>query len=152
LQLLSVSELDSTGYKVIFENGLCDLWKGEEIILSTPEKNRLYEVETLDKRVTESTSTIGHGYVSKEVNSELWHRRLAHLNHTALKLLLGDAKEHAHWEVCIKSKHKRKIIWMPQRRATAPFQSVHSDTWGPFKHDSLSEKRYYILFVDDFTR
>jgi hypothetical protein len=108
LSLQSVSELDSTGYKVIFENGLCDLWKGDDIILSTPKKSGLYEVEMLAKRGTDST--IRHGYVSKEVNSELWHRRLAHLNHTALKLLVRDAEEHTHCEVGIKSKHKRKTI------------------------------------------
>ena len=35
---------------------------------------------------------------------------------------------------------------------TEPFQIVHSDVWGPAPHLSLDGYRYYVSFVDDFTR
>lgn len=35
---------------------------------------------------------------------------------------------------------------------TAPLELVHTDLWGPAHESSTSGYRYYILFVDDFSR
>ena len=37
-------------------------------------------------------------------------------------------------------------------RATEKLQLVHSDVCGPMRTESLSKNRYFILFIDDFTR
>ena len=33
-----------------------------------------------------------------------------------------------------------------------PLQLVHSDVWGPTLINSINGHRYYVIFVDDFTR
>ena len=33
-----------------------------------------------------------------------------------------------------------------------PLQLVHSDVWGPGPINSINGHRYYVIFVDDFTR
>ncbi len=35
---------------------------------------------------------------------------------------------------------------------TRPLELVHSDVWGPAPITSNNEIRYYVIFVDDFTR
>jgi hypothetical protein len=88
---------------------------------------------------------------------KLWHRRFAHLHPDALRTLLGsaaaDRDDHAsRCTVCIRTKHRRRISRQPQRRATRPFELVHSDLCGPMRTDSHGGKRYYIVFIDDFSR
>jgi hypothetical protein len=88
---------------------------------------------------------------------KLWHRRFAHLHPDALRTLLGsaaaDRDDHAsRCTVCIRTKHRRRICRQPQRRATRPFELVHSDLCGPMRTDSHGGKRYYIVFIDDFSR
>lgn len=34
----------------------------------------------------------------------------------------------------------------------APFDLVHSDVWGPSSVITKDESRYYVLFIDDYTR
>jgi len=41
-----------------------------------------------------------------------------------------------------------KTAW----RAKTPLQLVHTDIWGPAHNPSLGGKRYFLLFVDDYTR
>jgi hypothetical protein len=88
---------------------------------------------------------------------KLWHRRFAHLHPDALRNLLGsaaaDRDDHtSRCTVCIRTKHRRRICRQPQRRATRPFELIHSDLCGPMRTDSHGGKRYYIVFIDDFSR
>ena len=56
-------------------------------------------------------------------------------------------------ESCIQGKHVRASH--PARvvnRSDSPFSLVHSDVWGPCPVDSVSGLRYFVTFVDDFSR
>ena len=35
---------------------------------------------------------------------------------------------------------------------TSPLEIVHSDVWGPAPSTSINGHRYYLIFMDDFTR
>ena len=37
-------------------------------------------------------------------------------------------------------------------RALHPFELVHSDLWGPSPITSITSVKYFILFIDDFSR
>ena len=39
-----------------------------------------------------------------------------------------------------------------QNKTKKPFEIVHSDLWGPTLYLSTDGYKYYIHFVDDFTR
>ncbi|KAJ0590261.1 putative RNA-directed DNA polymerase [Helianthus annuus] len=56
-------------------------------------------------------------------------------------------------EGCISGKHARKpfqkkMVW----QATEPLQLVHSDICGPMRTESIGGCRYFITFIDDYTR
>ena len=36
--------------------------------------------------------------------------------------------------------------------ATSPFELVHTDLWGLAPLDSINGYKYYVIFIDDFTR
>jgi len=55
-------------------------------------------------------------------------------------------------DICIKSKHQRKVERKPAPRATHPFELLHSDLCGPISPESASGLRYFILYIDDFSR
>jgi hypothetical protein len=85
--------------------------------------------------------------------SRLWHRHLAHLHPAAMRSLIDGLKhDDQKCEVCFKAKQKRKIIRIPVKPTTRPYELVHSDLCGPFTTPSLGGKRYYIVFIDDYSR
>jgi len=85
--------------------------------------------------------------------SRIWHRRLAHMNPTAIKSLVkGYTNDDSMWTVCIQAKHKQEFIKVPVKRTTKPFELVHSDVCGPFSTPTLGDNRYYILFINDYMR
>jgi hypothetical protein len=53
-------------------------------------------------------------------------------------------------DVCYVTKKNAKIIYIPQTRATTPFELVPSDLSGPFK-PSLEGTHYYLIYIDYFT-
>jgi transposase InsO family protein len=58
-----------------------------------------------------------------------------------------------HCESCQLGKHTRSHF--PDRvnkRAASPFALVHSDVWGPSRTVSTFESRYFVTFIDDFSR
>jgi hypothetical protein len=84
----------------------------------------------------------------------MWHRRFAHAHPDTLQriLKLGSSHVKSTCTVCIQAKHRRKISRKPAPRATRPFELVHSDLCGPMHHDSHGGARYYMVFIDDYSR
>lgn len=50
------------------------------------------------------------------------------------------------------SKHCRKPYIPRMHRAPAVFYLNHSDVWGSPHVTALSGHRYYVIFIDDFSR
>ena len=102
--------------------------------------------------------------LSAITNSEewLWHLRLGHLNFTSLKMLASKkmVKGMPHidhpdevCESCVLSKHHRssfakEVNWKAKR----PLELVHTDVCGPITPMSTGQNRYFLTFIDDFSR
>ncbi|XP_040362272.1 uncharacterized protein LOC112202395 [Rosa chinensis] len=87
----------------------------------------------------------------------LWHRRLGHPSFGVMKksmpsLFLGVSESSLHCETCALAKSHRSSYPSSFHSSTMPFELIHSDVWGPSKHSTLSGMRYFVLFIDDFTR
>jgi transposase InsO family protein len=55
-------------------------------------------------------------------------------------------------ETCIKAKIHRSTYLPSNKKKIAPFDLVHTNVWGPSPITSESGYRWYIIFVDDFSR
>jgi hypothetical protein len=91
----------------------------------------------------------------------LWHERLGHLNMASLKELdamvdgmsLKEVSLHHICEGCVKGKHQRTSF--PKdgaTRASQLLEIVHIDVCGPMKTTSHGGARYFLTFIDDFSR
>ena len=94
--------------------------------------------------------------------STLWHKRLGHFhNKGILRMILFDAVRglpplqfaNQPCSCCQLGKQARKK--MPKQttyRATQILELVHSDVCGPFRVNSLGGCRYFVTFIDDFSK
>ena len=55
-------------------------------------------------------------------------------------------------EACIMGKQHRPYPKGSAKRATEPFQLIHGDMCGPKSTSSLGGSRYYVTFIQDYTR
>nr|KYP40247.1 Retrovirus-related Pol polyprotein from transposon TNT 1-94 [Cajanus cajan] len=98
-----------------------------------------------------STSTI----CASVESPSLIHRRLGHPSLNKLKKMVPHLSclESLECESCQLGKHVRTSFPNSiNSRAVSPFDVIHSDVWGPSRVPSLLGHRYYVTFIDDFSR
>lgn len=87
-----------------------------------------------------------------------WHFKLGHPSLSVLKKVLQLCNVHVknddHFvcEACQLGKSKHLPFSNSTSHAIHPFDLVHSDLWGPTPIQSTGGCRYYINFIDDFSR
>ena len=152
--LLSISALDKKGFKVAFIDGQVLMWpKGkniEDAIIIGEEEGGLYKLKGNSETafVHESTDP-----------SELWHRRLAHINYKALphvnKVVTGlpdmKIKHEGICKGCAKGKNIKNPFPKSETKTKGTLELIHLDVCGPMSSTSLSGFEYYITFIDDFS-
>jgi len=75
------------------------------------------------------------------------------MNPTTMKSLVsGYTHDDTMCTVCIQAKHKERFIKVPVKRTVKRFELLHSDVCGRFSTPTFGHNRYYILFIDDYTR
>ncbi|XBI69219.1 hypothetical protein VPH35_048321 [Triticum aestivum] len=87
----------------------------------------------------------------------LMHYRLGHLSFQALGRMFPSqvknyCKEKLLCDVCELAKHTRTNYPSSNERSKIPFDVVHSDVWGPSVVTALTGDRYYVTFIDGFSR
>lgn len=150
VNLLSVNQMVIKGNTVVFDSdGVRIYSKNKDIIASGKLIDGMFELNV-------NLNEHEHAHVASEIKSAepgLWHRRLAHVNNATLKSVLNiKVKQDTQCVVCSKGKHARKPFKETGTRANKPLEIVHSDVCGPMSVNSLGGHRYYVSFIDDFTR
>ncbi|KAI5323652.1 hypothetical protein L3X38_032724 [Prunus dulcis] len=155
--LLSVGQLLQRGFLVKFEDDYC--------VISDKKNNTLVaKIKMTANKVFPLLMTSKENLAleaEKVDGSLLWHLRYGHLNQRSLQLLhqksmvVGLPSIHSEKEICegcIFGKFHRLPFSQSSWRAKAPLELVHADICGPTRTPSFNNKRYFILFVDDFSR
>ncbi|KAH9655560.1 Integrase catalytic domain-containing protein [Citrus sinensis] len=91
--------------------------------------------------------------------TKLWHMRLAHISERGLKELsnqglLGDDKVTSleFCEKCVFGKATRLKFSSGRKETKQTLDYIHSDLWGPSQVPSLGGARYFVSFIDDYSR
>lgn len=180
--LLSVSRLVDGGYKVLFSEDGCNIYgdscsvsADEEPVFHASRENNVYKLDIVDfpklrtgNDVAHATSEIGKSEIQNIFYStqDLWHRRLGHLNHHAMRImgergmiknLKIDSNNKKLCEPCVIGKMARRPFAKGQpdafERSNDLLEIVYSDICGPFNNvPSFSGGRYFATFIDDYSR
>lgn len=153
--LLSVPQMISNGYQVIFKNKSCIILdkSGREIGV-VPMINKSFHIKW--------QSNEENAMMAKDEVAELWHKRLGHTGYSNLKMMqskemvIGLPKFSVNKEACescILSKHNQdSFLKKLETRATQKLELIYSDVCGPMQNISMSGRRYIFIFIDDITR
>ena len=88
----------------------------------------------------------------------IWHNRLGHPSICVLDKVLNKgydkitSRNIAFYNSCPLGKFHRLFTGLSQSRANKPLELVYSDVWGPAPLLSNKGYRYYVHFLDDYSR
>jgi hypothetical protein len=91
----------------------------------------------------------------------LWHRRLGHLNFDSLHKLSTEgtvkglprlARINYICDICQSGKQARIYFSKSHSQTSKTLELIHTDLCGPFKHPGISAVRYFVTFINDFSR
>lgn len=154
VNLLSVRKITEKGYIVKFDEHTCDIVNANGDIMAVAKpRNNIYSL----------VQPVNIAYSCKSDTTSVWHRRLGHLNRVSMKLLRDkhacgmefDDPDDRPCEVCLKGKQTRQPFstkMKNERRASRSLELVHSDVCGPMEKTSIGGSRYFIQFIDDYSR
>ena len=160
--LVSLPKLDKAGFSFKFGSGSFTLLKNNNIIGSGILCDGLYKFK-LDDYFTETLMTLHHNIGTKrslvnEHSAYLWHKRLGHISKERMQRLVKNEilpnLDFTDLGVCIdcikgkQTKHTKKGA----TRSTQLLEIIHTDICGPFDVPSFGGEKYFITFIDDFSR
>ncbi|UYV70680.1 K02A2.6-like, partial [Cordylochernes scorpioides] len=163
--LLSVSAATSNGCKVTFNRDWCTIERDNTALANGILDNGMYRLHLDDNPQTRTfKANVAKQNHRKNKNClMLWHDRLGHRNIESIKkirnenlargLSLNNCSHSTDCVQCIQGKlTETPFPKKTEYRATETLQLVHSDVCGPLPTNSLSGKRYFITFTDDYSR
>ncbi|CAH2108768.1 unnamed protein product [Euphydryas editha] len=150
--LLSVSQLINKGNNVVFTTNACEIYNKKcTLVAYALLKNGVYKLQLQENM---SAAAI--------ISGELWHRRLGHINSECLNKMQNAVdgltlKEKVDitkstCTICCEGKQARLPFTHVGKRSTEVLYIIHTDICGPMECESIGGSKYFILFVDDFSR
>lgn len=176
--LIAVSKLDGD-YRITFTKGTCYIYNSQgQLVAEAQNTDGLYRIHAAAATVTPTTATTPataanlttRATKAKEAASmpiermqiSRWHERLGHLNvddvvrlvnmADGMKVTPENGDTDAVCRPCLQGKQQRIYNRTPSKRATERLELIHSDSYGPFTTPSLSHHRYFIIYIDDYSR
>ncbi|KAL0393153.1 UNVERIFIED_CONTAM: Retrovirus-related Pol polyprotein from transposon RE2 [Sesamum radiatum] len=154
----SVGQMMEKGYTLHFGGDSCTIYDNKDKTLKIAEV-RMKEHRCFPIHLQYMGRT---AMKAQEDQSWLWHRRLGHFNFQGLKILhqkkmMTDLPQiqavEGACEACLQGKqHKKPFPSGTSWRAKAVLELIHTDVCGPMRTPSHEQNRYFILFIDDYSR
>lgn len=150
--LLSVSQLVKRGNRIEFDPDGCKLYRSDGELIGTADLvDNMYKLK--QRR--------SHSFLSKSDEQDLWHRRFGHVGQKKLSVLcsgnvvngFGLRKvDNTQCETCLQGKQTRLPFPDSKTKTSSILELIHSDVCGPMRANSFGGSRYFLTFVDDFSR
>lgn len=153
VNILSVNKICNKGHKVVFNKyggKIYDLLG--ELVATASESNGIYKLDTIEKK---SNNEVVHLAVQED---KLWHRRLGNTNRKNMivlnKLQQINCNRYTEetCEICIEGKQSRQPFERSMNKSTEVLELVHPDLCGPMETTSIGGSKYFITFIDDYSR
>ena len=122
----------------------------------------LHGLYVLNLKDTHSTCNVSdhNSYINVVSNTCIqainWHNRFGHVSHSVLKILsnkipfaLPNEFSTKSCYVCPIAKFRRFSLPSVNHVSAQPFDLIHCDIWGPYKHSTYANYRYFLTIVDD---
>nr|GEY42882.1 hypothetical protein [Tanacetum cinerariifolium] len=131
-----------------------------QVLLRVPRENNMYNVDL--KNIVPS-GDLTCLFVKETLDkSNLWHRRLGHINFKMNKLVKGNlvrglpTKVFENDHTCVACKkgkqHRAFCKTKPVSTVNQPLQRLHMDLFRPTFVKSLNKKSYCLVVTDDYSR
>lgn len=98
-------------------------------------------------------------FIGKKVTASVWHQCFGHPSEEVLQAMLKSVNRSASIDTtptvcfsCIQRKMSKQPFPSREHKASYLFKKIHSDIWGPAPSQSVQGYRYYINFVDEYSR
>ena len=121
--------------------------------------DKLYELDC--EAVYAEVASLASAQDDKSIDT--WHFRLGHAHEQCIKDMASKNKatgmkltkqaKLSFCEACITGKMKRKPFKpVGEIRSKRKLQLVHTDVCGPMSTESLGHNKYFVTFIDDYSR
>jgi len=151
--LISGSLLCRDGFRLVFESNKFVLSKYGIFVGKGYESGGLFRLSLVDTCL----SSVNH--VSHDIETNIWHSRLCHINFGCMSRLVGlnlipkiDMVKGSRCHICVETKQTRKPHKTAVARELAPLELIHSDICEMNGVLTKGGKRYFLTFIDDCTR
>ncbi|GAB2267038.1 hypothetical protein Dimus_037931 [Dionaea muscipula] len=95
-------------------------------------------------------------FLGEKVSGDTWHRRLGHPTPSIVRQVVSScglsSSELKFCDACQLGKSHRLPFLPSTFKASRPLELIYADVWGPAPLLSVDGMRYYITFVDSFSR
>ena len=155
--LLSTGTLDRLGFDHAGGKGKTRFYKDGKLALQGTLSGTLYLLDGETVIAGESNNVLKKSSSDETV---LWHRRLGHMSMKNLQILVKKGildkrriSDLSFCENCVMGKHKRLSFNIGKHNSGEALKYVHADLWGSQNvTPSISQKKYFLSIIDDFTR
>ncbi|CAL8993855.1 unnamed protein product [Prunus brigantina] len=134
----------------------------QRMLCQGPVENGLYPIYCSSSVKAPSTlpSAAPTAYLVCKASLSTWHKRLGHPHQSMLKSIVNRnnlqvtslATASMPCSACVLGKATRLPFMSQGSVSSKPLELIFSDVWGPSPVESSSGYKYYVLFVDDFTK
>jgi hypothetical protein len=157
--LVSIGQIVDQGMEVRFMHLGAFIEEEGRIIARGRKDGRMFILDRTDDGP--DTALFAKGQKA-ESDIDLYHKRISHVNYRRLQdlhtrqVVLGlpkfSGRKAQICEACQLGKQHQLPFPDERNQSHNKLDLIHSDVWGPTQNVSLGGSRYFVSFIDDYTR
>lgn len=149
--LISVRRITENGFQVLFSQGRCRvIGKEGDTVIEARLIDGMYKVKAKPKEDMVCLT------MEESQDIWIWHKRLGHPSFASMKKLVDEIGDFQipseQCKTCVLAKQTRNNYPYKGNRATEVLELVHTDVNGPLPSASLAGSKYFVTFIDDYSK